>query len=125
MTNNDDEIEERPTTGISSDGTPSVSRAQSNYSTQRTKLTIAPIKYGETRAEYLWRLLRSSIRRTIDAVTRADDVGEFCCDRKRTRFTFVKENLDIERSHGLHFIRLLNQDVTVKCATLNVKLKVR
>ena len=55
--------------------TPTASRAQSNYSTQRTKLLLAPAKYGETRAQYLWRLLRGSIRRTIDAVTRADDTG--------------------------------------------------
>ena len=55
--------------------TPPVSRAQSNYSTRRTKLTIAPTKYGETRAGYLWRLLSCSIRQTIDAVSRADDTG--------------------------------------------------
>ena len=60
---------------IVDDSTPTISRAQSNYSTQRTKLLIAPIKYGETRAQYLWRLLRCSIRRTIDAVSRADDTG--------------------------------------------------
>ena len=39
------------------------------------KLLIAPTKYGESRAQYLWRLLRCSIRRTIDAVARADDTG--------------------------------------------------
>lgn len=55
--------------------TPVASRAQSNYSIQRTKLLIAPAKYGETRAQYLWRLLKCSIRRTIDAVSRADDTG--------------------------------------------------
>lgn len=75
MKNIEDELEHRSDTVIS-DSTPAVSRAQSNYSTQRTKLAIAPIKYGETRAEYLWRLLRCSIRRTIDAVSRADDNGK-------------------------------------------------
>ncbi len=72
--NKDDETEENSETTID-ETTPVVSRAQSNYSTQRTKLLIAPAKYGETRTQYLWRLLRCSIRRTIDAVSRADDAG--------------------------------------------------
>ena len=75
MTSPDEEIEERSETALE-ESTPVISRAQSNYSTQRTKLTIAPIKYGETRAQYLWRLLRCSIRRTIDAVSRADESGK-------------------------------------------------
>ncbi len=73
-TNNDDEEEESSEVNID-ETTPVVSRAQSNYSTQRTKLLIAPTKYGENRAQYLWRLLRCSIRRTIEAVSRADDAG--------------------------------------------------
>jgi hypothetical protein len=72
--NQDDEMEESSEMAIE-ERTPAVSRAQSNYSTQRTKLIIAPAKYGENRAQYLWRLLRCSIRRTIDAVSRADDAG--------------------------------------------------
>ena len=71
----EDEIEESSEVTID-ETTPVASRAQSNYSTQRTKLLIAPTKYGETRAQYLWRLLRCSIRRTIDAVARADDTGK-------------------------------------------------
>ncbi len=74
----DDEMDENSETTID-ETTPVVSRAQSNYSTQRTKSIIAPAKYGESRAQYLWRLLRCSIRRTIDAVSRADDAG-----RRRT-----------------------------------------
>ena len=73
--NKDDELEESSEVTTIDETTPVVSRAQSNYSTQRTKLLIAPAKYGETRAQYLWRLLRGSIRRTIDAVSRADDTG--------------------------------------------------
>jgi len=72
--NKDGEIEENPE-GIIDETTPVASRAQSNYSVQRTKLLIAPIKYEESRSRYLWRLLRCSIRRTIDAVSRADDTG--------------------------------------------------
>lgn len=71
----DEEIEESSEVTID-ETTPVASRAQSNYSTQRTKLLIAPTKYGETRTQYLWRLLRCSIRRTIDAVSRADDAGK-------------------------------------------------
>ena len=72
--NKDDEMEDSSVTTVE-ETTPTASRAQSNYSTQRTKLLFAPTKYGESRAQYLWRLLRSSIRRTIDAVSRADDTG--------------------------------------------------
>lgn len=105
------------------ESTPTVSRAQSNYSTQRTKLLIAPAKYGETRAKYLWRLLRCSIRRTIDAVSRADDSGK----RKDESFgwkyfQFVWK--DIERSHGLHFVRNINHNISVKCVGFNSKRKV-
>ncbi|CAF0962576.1 unnamed protein product [Adineta steineri] len=98
-----DEIQEDSTT-IVDDITPIASRAQSSYSAKRTKLTIAPIKCGENRIHYLWRLLRCSIRRTIDAVARADDT-------------------DIERSHGLHFIRNINHDIPVKCISFNSKRK--
>jgi hypothetical protein len=80
--NKDDETEESTETLVD-DTTPAASRAQSNYSTHRTKLLIAPAKYGETRAQYLWRLLRCSIRRTIDAVSRADDTGRrIICNEK-------------------------------------------
>jgi len=72
--NKDDELEDNSEITID-ETTPVDSRAQSNYSIQRTKLLIAPAKYGETRAQYLWRLLRCSIRRTIEAVSRADDAG--------------------------------------------------
>jgi hypothetical protein len=71
---NDDELDEQ-TELVFDENTPIASRAQSNYSTKRTKLNLAPVKYGETRAQYLWRLLRCSIRRTIDAVSRADETG--------------------------------------------------
>ncbi|CAF1127858.1 unnamed protein product [Rotaria sordida] len=101
--NKDNEIEENSEATID-ETTPVVSRAQSNYSTQRTKLLIAPTKYGENRAQYLWRLLRCSIRRTIEAVSRADDA-------------------DIERSHGLHFVRNINHDIQVKCISFNIKRK--
>jgi hypothetical protein len=74
ITNKDDEIEEGSDVNIE-ETTPVVSRAQSNYSIKRTKSLIAPTKYGENRAQYLWRLLSCSIRRTIDAVSRADDTG--------------------------------------------------
>lgn len=72
--NQDDEVDTNSEITIE-ETTPTASRAQSNYSIQRTKLLIAPVKYGETRAQYLWRLLKCSIRRTIDAVSRADDTG--------------------------------------------------
>ncbi|CAF0730534.1 unnamed protein product [Rotaria sordida] len=101
--NKDNEVEENSEATID-ETTPVVSRAQSNYSTQRTKLLIAPTKYGENRAQYLWRLLRCSIRRTIEAVSRADDA-------------------DIERSHGLHFVRNINHDIQVKCISFNIKRK--
>jgi len=75
-TNKEDETEDSSeVTTTVEETTPVASRAQSNYSTQRTKLIIAPAKYGESRVQYLWRLLRCSIRRTIDAVSRADDAG--------------------------------------------------
>ncbi|CAF4508243.1 unnamed protein product [Rotaria socialis] len=89
---------------ITEETTPVASRAQSNYSTQRTKLLIAPTKYGENRAQYLWRLLRCSIRRTIETVSRADDT-------------------DIERSHGLHFVRNMNHEIQVECVSFNIKQK--
>ena len=73
--------------------TPAASRAQSNYSTYRTKLSIAPVKWGENRTQYLWRLLRCSIRRTIDAVARADDSGTLCL--KVNSMTFVKYRIYI------------------------------
>ncbi|UJR35912.1 hypothetical protein I4U23_028653 [Adineta vaga] len=103
MSEESDVIQENSQTTID-DITPAASRAQSNYSTHRTKLSIAPMKWGENRTQYLWRLLRGSIRRTIDAVARADDT-------------------DIERSHGLHFIRNMNHDITVKCISFNIKKK--
>lgn len=83
-----EEFEERSYTAIDQ-VTPAASRAQSNYSTYRTKLSIAPARWGETRVHYLWRLLRCSIRRTIDAVARADDTGE-CAGHRRAnlRATF-------------------------------------
>ncbi|CAF0753292.1 unnamed protein product [Rotaria sp. Silwood1] len=101
--NKDNEMEEN-SEATTDEITPVVSRAQSNYSTQRTKLLIAPTKYGENRPQYLWRLLRCSIRRTIEAVSRADDT-------------------DIERSHGLHFVRNINHDIQVKCISFNIKQK--
>ena len=73
--NKDEEMDDSSEIAVD-ETTPAGSRAQSNYSTQRTKLLIAPTKYGETRVQYLWRLLRCSIRRTIDAVSRADDAGK-------------------------------------------------
>ncbi|CAF0727372.1 unnamed protein product [Didymodactylos carnosus] len=80
------------------------SRAQSNYSIRRVKNIIAPGKYGETRAQYLWRLLRCSIRRTIDVVAKADES-------------------DIERSHGVHFLRNINHEIYVKWSTYNISRK--
>jgi hypothetical protein len=77
----DDELEESSEVTTIDETTPVASRVQSSYSTQRTKLLIAPTKYGESRAQYLWRLLRCSIRRTIDAVSRADDTGRRCNDK--------------------------------------------
>ncbi len=116
----DDEIEESSDVNIE-ETTPAVSRAQSNYSTQRTKLLIAPTKYGENRAQYLWRLLRCSIRRTIDAVSRADDTGR---NRKICILMYAMYLIDIERSHGLHFVRNIHHNISVKCIAFNVKRKV-
>jgi len=119
--NKDDELEESSELTLD-ETTPVVSRAQSNYSTQRTKLLIAPTKYGETRAQYLWRLLRCSIRRTIDAVSRADDMGRRCnATAMISNFCFY---IDIERSHGLHFVRNINHNIPVKCISFNIKRKV-
>jgi hypothetical protein len=33
-------------------------------------------------------------------------------------------NIDIERSHGLHFVRNINHNIEVKCISFNIKQKV-
>lgn len=52
-------------------------RAQSNYSEKRFKGYLIQKNYGETRAQYLWRLLRACIRRTIDTVTKSDTEDKY------------------------------------------------
>ena len=49
-----------------------LNRARSNYSEKRLKDIVVQKRYGETRAQYLWRLLRVFIRKTIDAVSKSD-----------------------------------------------------
>ena len=37
---------------------------------------------------------------------------------------FSPMHIDIERSHGLHFVRNINHSVPVKCISFNIKQKV-
>ena len=82
-----------------------LNRARSNYSEKRLKETSVQKRYGETRAQYLWRLLRIFIRRTIDAVAKSDI-----------------EDRNI--SHGISHLRSMKIATSVKSMCYNTQDKV-
>jgi hypothetical protein len=69
-----------------------MNRARSNYSERHLKDLVVQKKYGETKAHYLWRLLRVFIRKTIDAVSKSDVEGlvlKFYYKKNLFRYCFL------------------------------------
>ncbi len=83
-----------------------LNRARSNYSEKRIKETSVQKRYGETRAQYLWRLLRLFIRRTIDAVAKSD---------------IEERNI----THGISHLRTIKISIYIKSMCYNTQDKVK
>ncbi len=60
---------------------PLLNRAHSSYSAARLKRSIIHRQYGETKAQFLWRLLRLFVHKRLDSVTHDELEGliNFVC----------------------------------------------